>query len=155
MCTCRATKVDVTWRKQFLMFPNEAVCWRNTMFTTELSQGCWLSGYRSYTRIKFRLPQRFSSSLTCTYMSQCIAQGCSLLSSKKWIVYILLNMTMFFGTQSFISPPSFMFVICQSKCIVHDLFVVFWEIHNINHDYVRWVTDLYLSTTFHACRCCS
>ena len=33
-----------------------------------------------------------------------------LLFSKKYIVYILLNMPMFVGSQSFISLPSFMFV---------------------------------------------
>ena len=44
-----------------------------------------------------------------------------LLFSKKYIVYILLNMPMFVGSQSFISLPRFMFVsavvseICESK----------------------------------------
>ena len=33
-----------------------------------------------------------------------------MLFSKKEIVYILLNMPMFVGSQSFISLPSFMFV---------------------------------------------
>ena len=32
---------------------------------TELSLGCWLSGHPC---IKFRLPQCFSLSVTCTYM---------------------------------------------------------------------------------------
>ena len=41
---------------------------------------------------------------------QCIAQRCLLLFSKKGIVYIFLNMTLFVGSQSFISLPSFMFV---------------------------------------------
>ena len=37
------------------------------------------------------------------------------------------------------------------------LFVVFQEIqclHNFNHDNVRHVTELYLSTKFHVCQCC-
>ena len=36
--------------------------------------------------------------------------------------------------------------------------VVFQEIqclHNFNHDNVRHVTELYLSTKFHVCQCCS
>ena len=52
---------------------------------------------------------------------QCIAQRCLLLFSKKGIVYIFLNMTLFVGSQSFISLPSFMFVsavvseLCESN----------------------------------------
>ena len=37
-------------------------------------------------------------------------------------------------------------------------FVVFQEIqclHNFNYGDVRHVTELYLSTKFHACQCCS
>ena len=37
-------------------------------------------------------------------------------------------------------------------------FVVFQEIHclhNFNYDDVRHVTELYLSTKFHVCQCCS
>ena len=36
-------------------------------------------------------------------------------------------------------------------------FVVFQEIqclHNFNHDDVRHITELYLSTKFHVCQCC-
>ena len=36
-------------------------------------------------------------------------------------------------------------------------FVVFQEmqcLHNFNHDDVRHVTELYLSTKFHVCQCC-
>ena len=55
--------------------------------------------------IKFRFPQSLSLSVTCTYICQpkCIGRDCFLLFSKKYIVYIILTMTMFVGSQSFIS----------------------------------------------------
>ena len=36
---------------------------------TELSLGCWSLSIEIYPCIKFRLPQCFSLSVTCTYMS--------------------------------------------------------------------------------------
>ena len=39
-----------------------------------------------------------------------ISRICLLLFSKKYVVCILLNMTLFVGSQSFISLQSFMFV---------------------------------------------
>ena len=41
--------------------------------------------------------------------------------------------------------------------LAETVFVVFQEIqclHNFNHDDVRRVTELYLSTKFHVCQCC-
>ena len=59
-------------------------------------------------------------------------------------------------------PQSFFFVIymhihilCQSKCIGRDCFLLFSEKYIVYHDYVRRVMELYLSTKFHACQCCS
>ena len=77
--------------------------------------------------IKFRFPQSFFGKCTCTYMymyicqSKCIGCDCFLLFSEKYIVYIILTMTVFVGSWSFISLPSFMFVgaavseICESN----------------------------------------
>ena len=81
---------------------NAAVCCycpRNT----ELSLGYWSS---RHPHIKFCLP------LFVSYMHvhARFIMYCSTSFSKKGIVYIFLNMTMFIGSQSFISLPSFMFV---------------------------------------------
>ena len=86
--------------------------------------------YRTFTRmlavrayIKFRFSLSLSLSATCTYIcqSKCIGRDCFLLFSEECIVYIILTMSVFIGSQSFISIPSFMFVgaavseICESN----------------------------------------
>ena len=59
------------------------------------------------------------------------------------------------------SFPLFSFVsytctyICHSKCIGRDCFLLFSEKYIFNHDDVRHITQLYLSTKFHVCECCS
>ena len=56
-----------------------------------------------YTCIKFCLLQCFSLSVTGTYMST--------YRSRLFVVDLhCLNMALFVGSQSYISPPSFMFV---------------------------------------------
>ena len=69
------------------------------MMFSELSRGCWSLGQRNM----FRLPQSFSLSVTCTYMSPLLEVGCFCLL----LTYVR---TLFIGSQNFISPPSFMFV---------------------------------------------
>ena len=56
--------------------------------------------------MKFRLPQWFSLSVTCTYMHVLLDVGCCCFPRND----IFLNMMLFVGSQSFISLPSFMFV---------------------------------------------
>ena len=60
-------------------------------------------------RIKFRLPQSFSLSVTCTYIMYWLRLFFGFFP-EKYIVDITLTMTMFVGSQSFIYLPSFMFV---------------------------------------------
>ena len=73
---------------------------------TERSLGCWSSGHR-----KLYMYQVSSSTVFffVSYMHIHVPfiMYCSMLFSKK---LILLNMTLFVRSQSFIFPPSFMFV---------------------------------------------
>ena len=62
-----------------------------------------------YPCIKFRLPQCFSLSVTCTIHAPFIMY-CSSLFVVFQEINCFLNMPMFVGSQSFISLPSFMFV---------------------------------------------
>ena len=55
----------------------------------------------------FRLPQCFSLSVTCTYTCPVLVK---VVCRRFRIVYILLSMMLFVRSQSFISPPRFMFV---------------------------------------------
>ena len=45
------------------------------------------------------------------------------------------------------------------KNVLAEIFLWFFQeiqcLHNFNHDDVRHVTELYLSTKFHVCQCCS
>ena len=50
--------------------------------------------------MKFRLPQCFCLSVTCPLFNVLL----------EFVFQVLLNMTLFVGSRSFISPPSFMFV---------------------------------------------
>ena len=75
---------------------------------TELSVGCWSSGHSNVM---------YQVSSSSAFLGQLHAHTCPLLLEvvcccfpRKKIVYILLNMPMFVGSQSFISQPSFMFV---------------------------------------------
>ena len=68
---------------------------------TELSLGYWSSGHRNY---------QVSSSAVFSFVSLHAHSICPLYNVLLEVVYILLNMPMFVGSQSFISLPSFMFV---------------------------------------------
>ena len=80
------------------------------MMFTELSLGYWSSGIEIYTCIHFRLPQCFSLSVTCTYMSPLQRILLEVVCCFSRNELFTLNMAMFVGSQSFISLPSFMFV---------------------------------------------
>ena len=91
---------------------------------TELSLGCWSSGHKNLS-----MYQVLSSTVfffvsymhnTCPLYNVLLEVVCCCFPRNK-LFYILLNMPMFVGSQSFISLPSFMFVsavvseICESK----------------------------------------
>ena len=77
---------------------------------TELSLGCWSSGHKNLSMYQV-------SPSTVVFLYQLHAHTCPLYNVLLEVVcccfprnYILLNMPMFVGSQSFISLPSFMFV---------------------------------------------
>ena len=70
-------------------------------------------GLDMYPCIQFRHPQCFPLSVTCTCVHMPFKMYCFLLFSEKYIVYLISTMTMFVGSQSLISLPSFMFYACQ------------------------------------------
>ena len=94
--------MHVHWLRLFVVF-QEIECLLNFHYVV----GC--QGIES---IKFCLSQCFSLSVTSTYIchKNVLAEIVFLWFSKKYSVYIILTMTMFVTSQSFISLPSFMFV---------------------------------------------
>ena len=81
---------------------------------TELSLGCWSSGHKNLSMYisSFAFHSVFLYQLhahTCPLYNVLLEVVCCCFPRNK-IVYILLNMPMFVGSQSFISLPSFMFV---------------------------------------------
>ena len=71
---------------------------------TELSLGCWSSVHRNLSMYQVS-SSTVSLSVTCTIHAPFI-----MYCLRLFVVYILLNMPMFVGSQSFIYLPSFMFV---------------------------------------------
>ena len=95
-------------------------CPRNMMFT-ELSLGCWSSRHKNVSTYQV-------SSSTVVFFVSLHARTCPLYNVLLNVVCccfprndIFLNMTLFVGSQSFISLPSFMFVsaavsdLCESN----------------------------------------
>ena len=74
---------------------------------TELLLGCWSSGHRNLPMYQVSSSTMFFF-VSYMHIHAPFIMYCSRLFAKK---YILLNMPMFVGSQSFISLPSFMFVI--------------------------------------------
>ena len=73
---------------------------------TELSLGCWLSGHKNvymYQVSSSCLCQLHT--LTCPLYNVLLEVVCCFPRNELFI-----NMTLFIGSQSYISPPSFMFV---------------------------------------------
>ena len=76
----------------------------NLILNFHYDVGC--QGLEIYLCIKFHL----RGSVTCTYMYAIINALADIVFRKDIFVYIILTMTMFVRSQSFIALPSFMFV---------------------------------------------
>ena len=73
---------------------------------TELSLGCWLSGHRNLSMYQV-LPSTVFFFVSYVHIHAPFIMQCSRLFV---VVFQEINMPMFVGSQSFISPPSSMFV---------------------------------------------
>ena len=77
---------------------------------TELSLGCWSSGHKHLSMYQVSPSTVFFFISYMRIHAPFIMYCLRLFVVVFQIVYILLNMPMFVGSQSFISLPSFMFV---------------------------------------------
>ena len=81
---------------------------------TELSLGCWSSGHKNLSMCQVSPSTVFFfisyMHIHAPFIMYCLRLFVVVFQEINNIVYILLNMPMFVGSQSFISLPSFMFV---------------------------------------------
>ena len=122
--------MHVHWLRLFVVF-QEITCLLN--FHYDVGR----QGIEIYPCIKFCLSHCFSLSVTSTYVytyaiKNVLAEIVFLWFSKKYSVYIILTMTMFVTSQSFISLPSFMFVSAAVS-----------EIHDLNQDKEKFENAIY------------
>ena len=66
---------------------------------------------------------------------------------RAWKIIHVSSFSVFLVNYMHIHAP---FIMYCSRLFV----VVFNCLHTFKHAYVRWVTELHLSTKFHVCQCC-